>query len=164
MKIENAIVDFIKVCELANIQFNRTDIEDKFLYAGREHVLLHPNLPKGYMAVYIFTDTTGDHCYKVGKVGPKSNARFQSQHYSPKRSKSNLANSFKNDEEFKDNEGLQNNTSEWIKHNTNRVNLLLKAEKGIATLNLLEAFMQSRLRPKYEGFESQKDLKARRIN
>lgn len=57
-------------------------------------------LPPGFGAVYIFalsdasTAQAGPGCVlKVGRVGPNSNARFQSQHYSPTSSRSNLANS-----------------------------------------------------------------------
>lgn len=63
-----------------------------------------PHKPKplrsGHGAVYIFaladantSDAGSGRALKVGRVGPNSNARFQSQHYSPASSRSNLANS-----------------------------------------------------------------------
>jgi hypothetical protein len=48
------------------------------------------------------------------------------------------------------------NISDWMKENTDRVNFLLEANIGIWVLTLLEAFVQCRLRPRYEGFTSQR--------
>lgn len=44
----------------------------------------------------------------------------------------------------------------WIKSNVDRVNLLLNSECGIPVLTLLESFLQLRLRPRFEGFDSQR--------
>jgi hypothetical protein len=63
-----------------------------------------PHQPKplrpGHGAVYVFAladhDTSeagAGRVLKVGRVGPYSNARFQSQHYSPTSARSTLANS-----------------------------------------------------------------------
>jgi hypothetical protein len=63
-----------------------------------------PHKPKAlrprHGAVYVFALADGvtseaglGRVLKVGRVGPNSNARFQSQHYSPVSSRSNLANS-----------------------------------------------------------------------
>lgn len=38
-----------------------------------------------------------DQFLKIGKVGPKNNARFQNQHYNPNSAQSNLAKSIIND-------------------------------------------------------------------
>lgn len=54
------------------------------------------SLPSGKMAVYMFR--YNDQFLKIGKVGPKSNARFQNQHYSPNSAQSNLAKSIINDD------------------------------------------------------------------
>ena len=155
MEIENIITDFIKVCKLANVNnIEREDICIEILKNGESHN--QKKLPNGQMAVYIFKKPDCDICYKVGKVGANSNARYQVQHYSPNSSNSNLANSILNDPELNDNEEIQLNVGKWIKQNTTRINLLLKAEKGILALNLLEAFVQNRLNPIYEGHKSQK--------
>jgi len=45
---------------------------------------------------------------------------------------------------------------EWIKKNMHRTNLILDARLGIEVLTLLEGFVQCRLKPLYEGFESQR--------
>ena len=106
------------------------------------------------MAVYVFV--WNDICLKVGKVGPNSNARYTSQHYNPRSSNSNLAKSIL---QAKDNLGLINvsesNVGAWIKSNTDRINILLDANLGIPVVTLLESFLQCRLHPKFEGFESQ---------
>lgn len=155
MEIENIITDFITVCKLANIHnIERDDITIETLTYGENHN--QKKLPNGQIAVYIFRNPNCDICYKVGKVGTNSNARYQVQHYSPNSSKSNLANSILNDPKLNDNEEIQLNVGEWIKKNTTRTNILLKAEKGIFALNLLEAFVQNRLNPIYEGYKSQK--------
>ena len=151
--IGNIIADFIKVCELAKITMKVEDIIIEKLNAGVEH--RPTNLPKGNMAVYIFINEFENCCYKVGKVGENSNARYQSQHYNSESSKSNLAKSIINDYNINHNIEIQQNVGNWIKQNTTRINLKLSAEKGVFTLNLLEAFVQNRLKPKYEDHKSQ---------
>lgn len=154
MDIDNILDDFIKVCKLAKIELSLSDFKIERIESGEAHI--PSQLPKGHMAVYIFFDKTSDSCLKVGKVGRNSNARYQSQHYSPNSSKSNLANSVLNDADLKSSVDVQNNIGQWIKQNTKRINLILHSDKGIPTLNLLEAFVQGRLKPRYEGFHSQK--------
>ncbi len=114
------------------------------------------------MAAYLFL--IGDKCLKVGKAGPKSNARFSRQHYIPGSSRSNLAGSVLNNKERVRDllapelqsgvDDLDDRTiSQWIKTHTTRVNLFLST--GIPNakfvLNLLEAFLQCRLKPEFEG-------------
>lgn len=56
-------------------------------------------LRRGHGAVYVFAladlehAAGAGHVLKVGRVGSNSNARFQSQHYSPASARSTLANS-----------------------------------------------------------------------
>lgn len=113
-------------------------------------------LPEGKMAVYAFFYK--GICLKVGKAGPKSNARFCSHHYGKNRSKSNLANSILNDND-RDSIGIKlgkERIGKWIQNNLDRVDFLLCANKPIATLNLLEVYFQLHFEPRYEGFESQR--------
>ena len=151
MDIGIIIDDFIKVCELAKINLDKADIKIECLTAGQDHV--PTKLPDNHMAVYIFTNPTGDVCYKVGKVGTNSKARYQTQHYSPTSSKTNLAKSILNDCSLNGDADLQTNVGLWIKQNTCRTNLLLSADKGFLTLSLLEVFIQNRLKPIYEGYD-----------
>ena len=112
-------------------------------------------LPKGKMAVYVFA--WKGQCLKVGKVGPNSQARYTSQHYGPSSSNSNLAKSIlggRNELGLSD--VSESNVGAWIKANVDRTNFLLNAECGIPVLTLLESFLQCRLRPRFEGFESQR--------
>jgi hypothetical protein len=98
-------------------------------------------------------------CLKVGKVGDKSHARFTSQHYMPGSSNSNLAKSL-----LKVKIKLQlptlseENVGEWIERHTDRVNVFIPRSFGIPILSLLEVFMQCRLTPMFEGFNSQKEV------
>jgi len=113
------------------------------------------SLPSGKMAVYVFL--WGDDCLKVGKVGPKSQARYTSQHYNPNSSNSNLAKSIINHKKELGLPNLTNSTvGEWIKANTDRLNFILDQNLGIPVLSLMESFFQCRLRPRFEGFDSQK--------
>ncbi len=107
------------------------------------------------MAVYVFV--WSGRCLKVGKVGPKSQARFTSQHYRPASSNSNLAKSLvAGHEKLGLSDITDSNVGAWIKGNVDRVNFLLSAECGIPTLTLLESFLQCRLNPFFEGFDSQR--------
>lgn len=70
----------------------------------------------------------------------------------PKRKKSILA--------ARDELGLtgvsETNIGAWIKANVDRINFLLDTDCGVPLLTLLESFLQCRLRPRFEGFESQR--------
>jgi len=158
MDFDKIIDDFISICKIAGLKLSKKEIEKTEWHAGEGHK--PEKLKKGYMAVYIFTNPLNTECYKVGKVFKNSNARFQTQHYSPSSSRSNLAKSLLDDYTVNGN-FTQDNISEWIKQNTTRTNLLIDAKKAISTLNLLEAFLQVKLDPKYEG---RKSLKKRRPN
>lgn len=45
---------------------------------------------------------------------------------------------------------------DWIKANTDRYNFLLHSNHPIRLLTLLEAFLQCRLNPAFEGFSGQR--------
>jgi hypothetical protein len=110
------------------------------------------------MAVYVFTYR--ETCLKVGKVGPNSRARFTTQHYLPGSSRSNLARSLSHANGWARVPGVPAVTigtvGEWIMDHTTRTNFILHKRFGMPVLNLLEAFLQCRLRPVFEGFESQR--------
>jgi hypothetical protein len=145
------ITDFVQVACLAGIRLSETDIVLQVLAAPHAP---SSGLPENKMAVYVFS--WGDQCLKVGKVGPNSEARYTSQHYNPKSSNSNLAKSIlKNKMKL----GLahldETNVGEWIMKETDRINFLIEQKLGIPVLSLLESFLQCRLKPRFEGFESQ---------
>ena len=105
-----------------------------------------PNLPQGKMAVYVFSTKT---CVlKVGKVNPGSEDRYKNQHYRPKGANSTLAKSLLID---KNRNLSEKDISNWIRKNTDRVNFLIDEDVDQFVLSLLEAFLQCRLQPIYEG-------------
>jgi hypothetical protein len=146
------ISDFLHAAELAGLGIKQRDIHIENLPAPHVPPRI---LPSGKMAVYVFH--WGDRCLKVGKVGPKSQARYTSQHYNPKSSNSNLAKSILKDRAILGITEIDENTvRNWVKQNTDRVNFLVPERFGIPLLSLLEAFLQCRLKPCFEGFDTQK--------
>ena len=142
------LFDFVRVAELARVAISENDIILEHLPAPHSPP---SRLPEGKIAVYAFF--WGEQCLKVGKAGPKSQARYISQHYNAASSKSNLAKSILGHQRELGLNGLNENTiTDWIKNNTSRINFLVDTKVGIPVLNLLEVFLQCRLRPRFEGF------------
>jgi len=107
------------------------------------------------MAVYLFS--YGTSVLKIGKAGPNSGARYTSQHYNAASAASTLAGSLlKGGNEIGVTSLTVESAGEWIKTNTDRINFLMKVECGVPTLTLLESFLQCRLKPRFEGFASQR--------
>lgn len=149
---QNLLADFKQVARLAGITITDHDITIEKLLAPH---IPPSNLPAGKMAVYVFT--YNNECLKVGKVGPRSKARYTSQHYNPKSSQSNLAKSIlKSKKDFGSVELTEITVGDWIKKNTDRLNFLINLTLGVPVLTLLESFLQCRLRPRFEGFASQR--------
>jgi len=144
--------DFVTVARLAGVMLESGDVRVEAMPAP--HVP-PTRLPPGTMAVYVFA--LGEDVLKVGKVGPKSQARYTSQHYNPGSANSTLAGSVIGDaDRLGLGEGDRAEIGNWIKANVDRVNFLLQAGLGVPVLTLLESFLQCRLRPRYEGFKSQR--------
>jgi hypothetical protein len=144
--------DFLKVARLAGVTLPANAISIERLPAPHRPPSA---LPQGKMAVYAFFWKS--QCLKVGKAGPKSHARFSSQHYSPTSSRSNLSKSLVRRQGELGLSGIsESNVGDWIKSNVGRANFLLNAEIGIPVLSLLESFLQCSLRPQFEGFKSQR--------
>jgi len=130
--------------------------EAKYLAAPHQ-----PNaLPPNKQGVYVHLAPKG--CLKVGKAGPRSKARFNSHHYCANKTKSCLANSILDDRLplknlfdkplHKEIDSIsQLNISSWLKKNTSRMEFLIPATEDIHMLNFLEAFIQLKLKPVYEG-------------
>ncbi|HVB64932.1 MAG TPA: hypothetical protein VNE17_09385 [Nitrolancea sp.] len=146
-EIENAISAFLSVAELAGDPISITDTRVEYLPAPHRQPV---RLPPGMMAVYAFW---GDDVWlKVGKVGPKSNARYTSQHYYSGSAMSTLAGSLSSDPHMLTIAGFDPlSAGEWIRKSTHRANILLPAQRRPELLSLLEAFLHLRLRPRYEG-------------
>jgi hypothetical protein len=120
-------------------------------------------LPSGMCAVYVFSlcACQGRTCpagpnrvLKVGKAGPNSNARFQSQHYDALRAESTLAGSLLKSRLLWTYLGItdinQGNVSEWIKKHTDRDHFFLAAT-SVKALGDLERFIKAKLGPVFEG-------------
>lgn len=154
MVMENKIEDDIREIDLAIQAVSRLlkrPIEKesyKIIDRGIPHE--PKSLEKGKMAVYMFK--YGDKYLKIGKVGPKSNARFESQHYNPESARSNLAKSLVKYDNIKK-EGV----GDWIKNNCRRVDILIDESLGGFALELVEAILHYRFRPKYEGKNSDEE-------
>jgi len=151
INVDKIIADFVRAAEVAGRDIKRGDITIEYLPAPH---IPPSSLPAGKMAVYVFH--WGDQCLKVGKIGPKSQARYTSQHYNPKSSNSNLAKSVLKDKLVMGISDIDEHTvGRWIKQHTDRINFLIQDDFGISLLSLLEAFLQCRLKP-LEGFYTQK--------
>lgn len=126
---------------------NRFEIVDR----GAPHT--PKGLQRGKMGIYTF-------CYcgrflKIGKAGPNSDARFRSQHYGFN-AQSTLARSMMGDDEMLAHGITEANVSNWIKENCQRIDILIDADVGIFTLELIEGILHYVYEPKYEGFRSQR--------
>jgi hypothetical protein len=145
------IDDFYKVAELSGVELPASALNFEVLPAPH---LPPSSLPRDTMAVYVFS--WKGQCLKVGKVGSKSHARYSSQHYSPKSSKSNLSKSVLMSHEDMGINITEETVGTWVKNNVDRINYYLDKKHGIRMLSLLETYLQCRLKPMFEGFESQK--------
>ena len=151
-EITNLVEDFTLVAKLADIPLSVEDVSVETLFAPHSPPT---QLPAGKMAVYVFCHQ--GRALKVGKAGPNSNARYTSQHYSPRAAPSTLAASvLKRGMEI----GVPGMTyaevGDWVKASTDRHNFLLDNNYPIRLLTLLESFLQCKLDPVFEGFSSQK--------
>src|SRR5436305_2927882 len=118
LDIEVIVQRFLEVASLAGVAIPREAIKVERLAAPHD-----PGpLPWGWMAVYVFIQ--GERVLKVGKAGPQSNARYQSQHYRAASSNSNLSKSLVQSGERVGIARLTGDTAgTWIRRNTERINI-----------------------------------------
>ena len=122
-----------------------------------------PRFRLGMCAVYVFSLSTaaGGRCpagphriIKVGKAGPNSNARFQSQHYSPASAPSTLAASLLMACPLWSYLGFTAGDSaqvgRWLMENTDRDHFYLRAD-DLEFLGDLECYVRGRHSPVFEG-------------
>jgi hypothetical protein len=117
-------------------------------------------LQRGWCGVYVFMNDNC--CFKVGKAGAKSKARWYSHHYNrDETTPSTLPKSimkhkeqFKNQypaEKHKEIDSLSKaNIQDWIKTNMSRIEFLVKDSGDSFALALLEALAQYHLKPIFE--------------
>lgn len=145
-EIEDALTDFVTVARLARHKIGREELTVNYMEAPHRPP---SHLPLGNMAVYGFC--VDGHWLKIGLAGPKSNARYTSQHYNPNSALSTLAASILRDPSISINSDFNSGApGDWIKSACGRVNILLDSRHGLLLLALLEAFLHVRLKPRYE--------------
>ena len=147
MITEHDLQSLISAAESAGFQVNRNDLELLQWNSGiQTHVPLP--LPINNAAVYIFK--WNDRYLKIGKVNANSNARYQSQHYNPNSSNSNLSKSIMNEPEFV---ALLGDTlpGVWLKTNTTRFNIIIPANLGKNFVHFVEAFFILKCNPLFES-------------
>ncbi len=146
-EIATALAAFHAVAESAGCRISPGEIVVEFCDAPHS---APKRLPTGRVAVYGFW--CGGAWLKVGKVGPKSNARYTSQHYLPGSAISTLAGSLTKCPEMRSTTGfVAERPGDWIRRSTCRVNILIPERYNGAFLSLLEAYLHVRLKPRYEG-------------
>ncbi len=151
--ITNKILNqLIEVLRLGGVPYSEGDIEIQDLGVPHQPPM---HFAKGKMAVYSFFYK--DKALKIGRSGPTSNSRYTTQHYNSGSAPSTLAASL---EKKPEHIGLTKNdvqdSGNWLKQNTQRVNLIVESRLGIDALNLIEAFLIVKFTPVYEGFDTQR--------
>ena len=118
-------------------------------------------LQTGWCGVYVFMNDKC--CFKVGKAGVKSKARWNSHHYNLDESTPSTLpksimkhkNKFKQQysiEKHKEIDSLaKSNIQNWIKQNMSRIEFLFQDNGDSFALGLLEAVAQFHLKPIFEG-------------
>lgn len=140
------------------------DVRMSVMNQGDEH---NPSpLPTGRCGVYVFFNDKC--CFKVGKAGGKSKARWNSQHYNldgktpstlPKslmKHKDQLKEQYPSEKHPEIDALSKENIQEWIRNNMSRIELLIpdSSQQDFGnnfSLGLLEALAQFHLRPIFEG-------------
>jgi hypothetical protein len=165
IEAKEMIETFLQVAALAHVKLESAQIKHELLLVPHRRP---SRLPSGLQAVYAFL--LGEECLKVGKAGPKTQARFTSQHYGMN-APSTLAKSILRNRQRLEillpseqrNEVvslIETTVGAWIERNTSRFHIFLPITAGPLALALLEAFVQCRLNPIFEGrnFYSEKGL------
>lgn len=140
-------------------RLTKIDVSAKYMAKGQGHQ--PTTLKSGMCGVYVFMND--QHCFKVGKAGSKSKARWNSHHYNlDETTPSTMPKSIiKNKKKFKEYfpaashqeiDSLEkSNIQAWIKSNMSRIEFLFEDNGDSFTLNLLEALAQYHLKPIFEG-------------
>jgi hypothetical protein len=158
-ELERVVEEFRRWAANQDIRPPLSDVQVTSLGAPHRPVPLAP----GSQGVYCFQ--LGLAWLKVAKVGPKSGARWVSQHYKATRSLSNLSWSLF---QYAYHSSLEHpnlpatlkeqirsvdpyEIGSWIKQQTARVNLTINAKLGPVALDRLEKVAQAVLNPVFEG-------------
>ncbi len=145
-EMTEALGAFLTVAELAGAPIQQEELVADF---GEAPHRPPSSLPEGKMAIYGFW--AAGSWLKIGMAGPRSQARYTSQHYNPASAPSTLAASLARDPLIVGTSGFNVAApGDWIKSSTHRVNILVPSGYGLPLLALLEAFLHVRLKPRYE--------------
>ena len=149
--------------KLKNEYVKITNIKCQATYMKKGNDHRPTTLKSNQKGVYVFL-LNSSCCFKVGKAGSKSPARWNSHHYNIDKStpstftKSILKNltsfkSFFNKSLHEDINNLEKNknSKEWIRNNISRIEFIISSDESDIALNFLEALIQLRLKPIYEG-------------
>lgn len=122
-----------------------------------------PDFPPDFCAAYVFSlaasygtrcPAAGNRVLKVGKAGANSNARFSSQHYPPRSSRSNLANSLLTERVLWPYLGIDDldelSVKSWMMKNLDRDHFFVP-EIHAGLERELERYLRGRLGPVFEG-------------
>lgn len=151
------LADFAANSERLRLSGWPADLASEYLPAPHRPTALRTDCG----AVYIFAlaaHTKGaagaGRVLKVGRVGPNSNARFQSQHYAPGSARSTLAKSIIKYEVLWPWLGIDNvdasTVRQWMLANLDRTNVYVPAA-STALVPSLEMYIRARLGSVYEG-------------
>lgn len=142
--------DILELCNAASYAGYSANPNNLILsrWDSGEQTHIPLKLPADNAAIYIFK--WNDTYLKVGKVNPNSSARYQSQHYNPESSRSNLSKSLLDDPEFRNffNDG---NIGKWLKANTTRFNIVIPSSLGKNFVHFAEAFFILKCNPRFEN-------------
>ena len=146
MNIKEEMIKFIRDASTVVGKPMIEGIDFDIVYQPLNHKPLQ--LPPGKMAVYTFY--YNNQFLKIGQANIRSNARYQSQHYSVKSARSTLAKSILNDSSMKDIVGSVD-IKKWICTNCERFDVIIDGEKhDKMTLNFVEGLLHYCYKPKYE--------------
>jgi len=138
-----------------------TSIEVSATYMSKGKTHKPTKLEKGQQGVYVFLNERA--CFKVGKAGARSQARWNSHHYNlDDTTKSSMTKSIiKHRDKLKtafpvskhnEIDNLKkDNIKQWIIDNMDRIEFISYFENDKFALNLLEALVQYKLKPIFEG-------------
>ena len=141
------------------INLTGVDCTAVYMEMGDDHI--PTTLSASEKGVYVFL--YGNYCFKVGKAGAKSQARWNSHHYNlDKTTPSTFPKSIKKDvtrfkrffpvEKHTEIDSLTpDNVKNWVRNNISRMEFKISSSESDYALNFLESLLQFRLMPEYEG-------------
>lgn len=145
----------LEAASLGQVELRGPEVQIRFQDPPHDR----PRFPYWAQALYVFRFQ--DLCLKVGRAGPNSRARFTTHHYTGSTAYSlpNVINDCAEPlatelsrGEVQTLEALPvDRVGEWVAKNCGRINILFPSDHPRTTAKLLEAVLQARFDPCYEG-------------